>query len=82
MCIADLTLNHGVAATKGHLESNGGLRGHSVGHSFPYVVIAKGNPNTDLKWFVQTPQGVVLDTPYNTAQEAEEAAIYCKLTHR
>jgi len=32
---------HGVASTKGHLASNGGLRGHSVDELYPLSVIAR-----------------------------------------
>ncbi|AUR85222.1 coil containing protein [Vibrio phage 1.070.O._10N.261.45.B2] len=34
---------HGVAATKGHLSSNGGLRAHSVDDVFPWIVMQRGN---------------------------------------
>lgn len=73
MCIADLTLQYGTVA------SNDNLRGRPTGNTFPYIVIARGNPH---KWHVQTPQGDILSTPYNTAEEAEEAAVFCKLTHK
>lgn len=45
---------HGVAATLGHLASNGGLRGHSVGDVFPYIPFFKG-PNFE-EW-VRCPDG-------------------------
>lgn len=44
----------GVAATRGHLASNGGLRGHSVGDIFPYIHMYKG-PNFE-DW-VRCPDG-------------------------
>ena len=28
--------------TQGHLQSKGGLRGHSVGNLFPYIIMGKG----------------------------------------
>lgn len=45
---------HGTAATLGHLASNGGLRGHSVGDIFPYIHMYKG-PNFE-NW-VRCPDG-------------------------
>lgn len=45
---------HGTAATLGHLASNGGLRGHSVGDIFPYIHLYKG-PNFE-NW-VRCPDG-------------------------
>lgn len=47
----------GVAATRGHLSGNGGLRGHSVGGVFPCVVFARGNPNVKLDWCFLAPNG-------------------------
>jgi hypothetical protein len=29
--------------TRGHLAAYGGLRGHSVGHTYPWTVIRKGD---------------------------------------
>ncbi|MFG1597322.1 hypothetical protein ABMA84_15710 [Halobacteriovorax sp. XZX-2] len=45
---------HGVAATLGHLQSNGGLRGHSVGDVFPYVPFYKG---ASCEQWVRCPDG-------------------------
>jgi len=44
----------GVAATRGHLASNGGLRGHSVGDIFPYIHMYKG---PDFEDWVRCPDG-------------------------
>lgn len=44
----------GVAATRGHLASNGGLRGHSVGDIFPYIHMYKG---PDFEHWVRCPDG-------------------------
>lgn len=76
-------MSHGVAATKGHLASNGGLRGHSVGESFPYIVVAQGNPNSPegIKWNVRAPHGLNVAEGYDTAQQAEDVAMEHKLTH-
>lgn len=59
----------GIAATRGHVQGNGGLRGHSVGDVFPYVIYAVGNPHGKLKWAVLTPQGVAIEafTNYGAA---------------
>lgn len=46
--------DHGVAATLGHLQSNGGLRGHSVGDVFPYVPFYKG---ASCEQWVRCPDG-------------------------
>lgn len=46
-------MSHGVAATAGHLSSNGGIRGHSAGEHFPFIVVGTG----DDKWYVQSPNG-------------------------
>lgn len=52
---------HGVAATSGHCESNGGLRGHSVGDVFPYIPFFKGSEIEEDPWavtqWVRTPNG-------------------------
>ena len=45
---------HGTAATLGHLASNGGLRGHSVGDIFPYIHMYKG---PDFENWVRCPDG-------------------------
>ena len=48
-------MSHGVAATAGHLASNGGLRGHSVGDTFPWIVMQRGDRIgvlTPAGWFI------------------------------
>ena len=52
--IAAVVAEHGVAATLGHLASNGGLRGHSVGDIFPYIHMYKG---PDFENWVRCPDG-------------------------
>lgn len=37
--------------TSGHMATSGGIRGHSAGSVFPYVVYATGNIN-NLRWHV------------------------------
>ncbi|AHK11941.1 p10-like protein [Vibrio phage CHOED] len=66
----------GVLATRGHLASNGGIRGHSAGATFPYVVFAYGTP-TALKWGVREPNGTE-HKDCDSSQEAEDLAIILK----
>lgn len=55
-------MTNGIASTKGHLASNGGLRGHSVGIYFP-CIMSKIGTFEDMKELVITPTGqAVLDT--------------------
>lgn len=63
---------HGVAATKGHLAGNGGLRGHSVGGVFPCVIYQQGTFD-DLYHWVQQPNGVKAG-PFLTYEEAYASA--------
>lgn len=64
----------GVQATKGHLASNGGLRGHSVGDKFPVVLGMQGSPHNRLYWFAQAPDGAEMLFPsYEAASEAADA---------
>lgn len=39
--------------TSGHLASNGGIRGHSAGECFPFIVVGTG----DDMWHVRSPDG-------------------------
>ena len=43
-----INTSSGVSATRGHLQDNGGLRGHSVGDLFPLMVVGVGT-----QWEVQ-----------------------------
>lgn len=63
-------MSHGVAATAGHLASNGGIRGHSAGDVFPFIVVGTGD---DL-WHVQLPDGRMFGT-YRRAGEAHDVAV-------
>lgn len=38
-------MTQGVASTRGHCAGNGGLRGHSVGSMFPYMIVLCGHPD-------------------------------------
>lgn len=73
-------MSHGIASTSGHLASNGGLRGHSVGDVFPYIVVAQGTFD-NLKWNVRAPHGLNVAEGYTTPEEAEVVAMEHKLTH-
>lgn len=73
-------MSHGIASTKGHSASNGGLRGHSIGDVFPYIVVAQG-PFDALEWNVRGPNGLNVAEGYATAKQAEEVALEHKLTH-
>ncbi len=47
----------GIEQTRGHTADGGGLRGHSVGDFYPYIVYATG-PADDLHWHVMDSTGV------------------------
>ena len=57
-----------------------GLRGHSVGEHYPYVVVAIGNPHTTegVRWEVQRPDGSVTAMHYAKAYLAENLALMFK----
>jgi len=42
----------GVAATRGHVSGQMGLRGHSVGGVFPCVMYTQGKPEALTYWFI------------------------------
>lgn len=50
-------MTHGVAATAGHLADNGGIRGHSAGPAFPFVIYAQGEFSALTYWILQ-PNGL------------------------
>ena len=61
--------------TKGHMNGTGaGLRGHSVGDVYPLMVLGIGNPNSDLKWAVQRPDGTISKGRFDTPAEAQKYA--------
>ena len=39
----------GVEQTRGHTADGSGLRGHSVGDIYPYIVVGVGEP---VRWFI------------------------------
>lgn len=66
--------------TSGHLAVQGGIRGHSAGDIFPYIVMLKGMLN-DLKYIVigngltGTPEELMTFNDYDTAHGMAEAQI-------
>lgn len=60
----------GVQSTSGHLSANMGIRGHSAGDVFPFIVVGTGD---DL-WHVQLPDGRMFGT-YRRAVEAHDVAV-------
>ncbi len=65
---------HTPVQTQGHLKNNGGLRGHSVGEFFPFITMAQGTYD-NMRWWVLNPQGQKVGQSWNSAVEAEQAAI-------
>lgn len=43
---------HMTNLTKGHLAGSGGVRGHSAGDIFPYIIMIVGSFNTGFKYHV------------------------------
>lgn len=64
-------------ATSGHIDTNGGLRGHSVGDIYPWRIMAKGTFK-ELFWLVITPDGQPTEHGYRTAGEAYDIAAQLK----
>jgi hypothetical protein len=57
--------------TKGHLAGSGGVRGHSAGHVFPYVIVGRD----DLWYVIGNGLSLTDDSiPYLTPQDAIDAA--------
>ena len=59
--------------TSGHLNNNGGIRGHSAGDIYPWRIMAQGTLNA-LKYHVIAPNGKQVNTGYSTAKQAMTAA--------
>jgi len=60
--------------TKGHLSTNGGVRGHSAGSFFPILVRGKGNVFLpSFRWQVVLPSGEVVAS-YRYVRNAFKAA--------
>ena len=58
--------------TSGHLTTNGGIRGHSVGEYFPWRVMAQGKIE-NLTWWLISPTGQKLNS-YRTVYDAVDSA--------
>ncbi len=50
-----------MSRTKGHLATNGGIRGHSAGELFPFIVFAMGTFD-NTRWCIKRPDGT--DYPF------------------
>ena len=59
--------------TSGHLNSNMGIRGHSAGAYFPFIVMAQGTPD-DLTWWAVHPNGTKLQG-FKEASRAHSSAL-------
>lgn len=70
-------MTHGVAATAGHLADNGGIRGHSAGEVFPFVIYQQGTFNELYHWVLQ-PNGLRIG-PFDDHAGAEQTAKRLKL---
>lgn len=65
--------------TKRHLSDNGGIRGHSAGDYFPYLVVGRGNPFKDsFRWEVWHPDGTVLNSFMYVANAIKLACAYAR----
>ena len=64
--------------TAGHTSVYSGLRGHSVGTTFPWLVMAKGIPGVSLEWVVRGPRGNEIYAS-NNATKAHKIALICKV---
>lgn len=66
----------GVSSTRGHSAGNGGLRGHSCGDVFPYIIVACGHPDS-LTYQVWCPDGTK-SKQYGSYDEAYRIASWHK----
>lgn len=69
-------MTHGVASTSGHLADNGGIRGHSAGPVFPFVLYSQGTPDELYHWVLQ-PNGLRIG-PFDQYEQAELVAARLK----
>lgn len=70
-------MTHGVAATSGHLADNGGIRGHSAGPVFPFVLYAQGTFDALGYWILQ-PNGLRIG-PFEDYAQSESFAMRLKM---
>lgn len=59
--------------TRGHLATHGGLRGHSVGATYPIGVYAQGTPDS-MSWVVWNAVTGVIYAKLSTVTKAHEIA--------
>ena len=72
---AHLTHGRGVSATKGHMTIQGGIRGHSAGDIFPYIIVLKGNFVDGFEYLL-TGNGIEkVGRPYDTYDHAHREAL-------
>lgn len=69
---------HGVSSTKGHMSSSGGIRGHSAGDVFPYVIVLVGSFVSGFKYHVIGPGLKGLGDGYDDYATAVECAKFLK----
>lgn len=58
----------GIEQTKGHTADGSGLRGHSIGELFPYILMGKGAGDS-FGWYIRSPNGEEFG-PYTTTSQA------------
>lgn len=73
-----MNTQHGVAATRGHLADNGGVRGHSAGDVFPFIIVGTG----DDKWHVQLPDGRMMCTRHRAESAFNDALLLKKIREK
>lgn len=61
------------AATKGHRKDQPGLRGHTVGEVYPFIVMKKGS-----RWRAQLPDSTLDKRSYKSSGAAEARAVSLK----
>jgi hypothetical protein len=63
--------------TSGHMSTQQGIRGHSAGDVFPYVIVAVGTPD-ELRWHI-TGMGIAIgDSVWRTYAAAHNFALHYK----
>lgn len=61
----------GIEQTSGHTADGSGLRGHSVGDIYPFIVVGVGEP---VEWAVMWPDGMLTCSRFSTPHGAEDLA--------
>ena len=61
--------------TSGHLSGNGGVRGHSAGEFFPFMIMAQGTPDA-LRHYVIKPNGEKLGSGHINRANAFRVASF------